>query len=167
MCRNTTPTLSHCVPVARRKWAWPSEGTATSFQNSREAVPLSAPADAAATGRKRKAQWHLTHLFLLRGHHDCFLSNQRPGVARAPNRSSHTARPDHWTGTTTLAIGCLSGTLSHTAFKSQEKSLRSRCRSSCNWLAVLSADSDIYRFSAVYWRTLFCHWAGPNHFLRD
>jgi hypothetical protein len=30
----------------------------------------------------------------------------------------------------------------------------------CYWLAVLSV--DIYRFSAVYWRTLFCHWAGPR-----
>ena len=31
---------------------------------------------------------HLTHRFLLGGHHDCFLSNQRPGVARAPNQRS-------------------------------------------------------------------------------
>ncbi len=31
---------------------------------------------------------HLTHLFLLAGHHDCHLSTQRPGVASAPNQSS-------------------------------------------------------------------------------
>jgi hypothetical protein len=30
----------------------------------------------------------LTHLFPLGGHHDCILSNQRPGMAGAPNQSS-------------------------------------------------------------------------------
>jgi hypothetical protein len=74
--------------------------------------------------------------------------------------SRYTVRPSHWTATTTFAIGCLSAASSHTAFKSQEKS--SRCRSPCDWLAVYSA--AIYRFYAVYWRTLFCHWAGPTQF---
>ncbi len=90
--------------------------------------------------------------------------------------------------------GCLTATLSQTAFKSQEKS--SRCRSPCYWLAVYTGPAAAfgpkralspvewvmkllskkrlavfsaytYRFSAVYWRTLPCHWAGPTHFLRD
>jgi hypothetical protein len=34
------------------------------------------------------SELHLTPLFLLEGHHDCLLSNQRPGVARAPNQRS-------------------------------------------------------------------------------
>jgi hypothetical protein len=87
--------ITHWQPMTRtitgkRRRKSKGEGTATSSHKSREAVPLSAPADAAApvTGRKRTALWHLTHLFLLGGHHDCLLSNQRPGVARAPNQSS-------------------------------------------------------------------------------
>jgi hypothetical protein len=86
-------------------------------------------------------EMHLTHLFLLGGHHDCFPSNQRPGVAwqGRPTRARYTVRPDCRAATTTFAIGCLPATLSHTAFKSQEKSLR--CRSSCYWLAVFSADT--------------------------
>jgi hypothetical protein len=67
----------------------------------------------------------------------------------------------------TFATGCLSATLSHTAFKSQEKFSWCRSRAPCDWLAVYSADFSSYRFSAVYWRTLFCRWAGPTCFLRD
>ena len=48
---------------------------------------------------------HLTHRVLLGGHHDCLLSTQRPGVARAPNQSSIDSQtrsldshhhPRHW-----------------------------------------------------------------------
>ena len=38
-----------------------------------------------------------------------------------PTRVRYTVRPGHWTATTTFAAGCLPATLSHTAFKSQEK----------------------------------------------
>jgi hypothetical protein len=41
---------------------------------------------------------HLTHLVLFGGHHDCLLSTQRPGVARAPNQSSRDRQSDQVTG---------------------------------------------------------------------
>jgi hypothetical protein len=53
-------------------------------------------------------------------------------------------RPGHWTATTTFATGCLSTTLSHTAFKSQEKF--SRCRSPARAIGSLSILQTVTAF---------------------
>ncbi len=49
---------------------------------------------------RRHWQLHLTHLFLLGGHHDCLLGNQRPGgaLARAPAYLELDIQSDQVTG---------------------------------------------------------------------
>ncbi len=82
--RFTQPMTRTITGKRRRRSTSKGEGTATSSQNCREALLLSAPANAAVTGRKRTALDPSLPI-TVGGHHDCLLSNQRPGVARAPN----------------------------------------------------------------------------------
>ncbi len=139
--------------------------------------PRACGCDSYCSGRKRKAldsSLPISHV-VVGGHHDCFLSNQRLGVAQwhgRQTRARYTVRPDHWTATTTaLAPSPLAASQRPQAYRIQLSRAKRNLhdagpRASAIWLAVLSA--DIYNhFSAVYWRTLFCHWAGPDHFLRD
>jgi hypothetical protein len=119
-------------------------------------------------------EMHLTHLFLFKlgGHHVCFLSNQRPGVARAPNQSSihsqtrllgshrdHHLR--HWLPLSDLI-----------AYRFQEPReiftvpvlvLLARCVF-CRHLPLFCSLLANITLPLGY---LLVVWAGPNHFLRD
>jgi hypothetical protein len=84
-----TPPLTR-TRTSKRRCKSKGEGTATFFQNSREALPLSAPADVTATGRKRKA---LDSSLPIRRSPRLFSEQSAPGSGkgahvRAPNQSS-------------------------------------------------------------------------------
>lgn len=66
--------------TGKRRCKGNGEGTASTFQNSQEALPLSAPADTTATGRKRKA-----------------LDSSLP-IRRSPRLSSEQSAPGSGTG---------------------------------------------------------------------